>query len=245
MNKEIMEEMNRVNVKAFNMLQLEYDINGKAQTVINMDGNSSLLFMDWAFWLYKGVIEDVSAIACLVSSCVDYNGMTLRPVLGIERSLIEKYSDLLCFATYGQTYENYLIFLTQIANTEYKCERDKVLKNFTPVLTNIFNVDIVNRKTRYYLLGEANNRLRTFSPDIVKFNEMLTIYDRELSKVLHNNLNRNQKSNEDIVMEVFYNISCIMQAATYAIQAYENFPNDMRIDSLVHSCVMLRKLTSE
>jgi hypothetical protein len=249
------ESVNNVNLKNLNdaileLQNLSFAVISIAGMGTNPDGSPRLIIhkasgrlvplrQDWAFWLYSGIAEELSAISLLLNSYCNASTMTFRPILTLMRPIIEKYADIMNFLTYSWDYERYLFYLSELSNVSGS-QKKKIQEDNEPSLKTLFKTDIINRKTRYYLLGTVNKRYDDSTYWIADFNKNLAFYDGKLSSVLHNNLQKYPKSTLETITEVINNITIIVHEATLAIKEYEGLEDTQFFSDVLSICVNIK-----
>jgi len=190
------------------------------------NGVSYPLAQDYCFWLYNGLSEDYQTITFLVSNMININHFSLRPLYCILRSSFEKYADILNFIVHQSKYHYYVNYLNNrsVGNEQYVVDEQNVKTSF--------NLTVCNRKTRYYLLGQANKFLDANYQVITEFNRNLSELDSYYSQLLHNNLDVKITPNYQKIVEILKQLQCMMYATTVLIKGHYAYQNLLNIDLL-------------
>lgn len=211
--------ISQVNTDLNNIKIHSYNVNIPTQ-----NGQQYPLAQDYCFWLYNGLNEDYQTITFLLSNMINVNYFSLRPLYCILRSSFEKYADILNFIVHQSKYYCYVNYLNNksVGNEQYIFDEQNV--------KSTFNLSVCNRKTRYYLLGQANKFLDTNYPVISEFNRNLAEMDSYYSQLLHNNLDVQLTPNYQKIVEILKQLQCMIYATTVLIKGYYAYQNLLNID---------------
>ncbi len=218
-NQNIKWLINEVNTDLGNIKLYSYNVSMNSPAV-----GQYPLSQDYCFWLYNGLIEDYQTITFLVSNMLNINYFSLRPLYCILRSSFEKYADVLNFVVHGSKYLYYVNYLNNMAVGNEQCIVDE--QN----VKSSFNIAVCNRKTRYYLLGQANKFLGENYPGIADFNRNLADMDSYYSQLLHNNLDVNLVPNYQKIVEILIQLQCMMYATTVLIKEHNQYRDLLNSD---------------
>ncbi|MCD2348877.1 hypothetical protein [Clostridium guangxiense] len=225
------------------MMQLNYTLMQNIDVITNnlsqlrdetlrTQNNNGIFAQDYFCWLNNAVFADYSTITFLLKSMPDINQFDLRPIYCILRSSLEKYADILNLYIKGNAYYAYMNYLnSESASKEFKAKGDIengiIKKNeaneYANSVKQTFNINICNRTTRYYLLGEFN-RLPQIGNlfFILEFNRNIVRLDSRFSQILHNNIESNSSNNFQKTNEILKSIHYMMYMSLCLFQVYYN-----------------------
>ena len=218
-NQDIKGLINQANTDLGNIKLYSYNV-----SLNHPAGGQYPLGQDYCFWLYNGLIEDYQTITFLISNMSDINYFSLRPLYCILRSSFEKYADVLNFVVHGSKYQHYVNYLNNWAIGNEQCVVDEQNVKIS------FNISVCNRKTRYYLLGQANKFLEENYSVIADFNRKLAEMDAYYSQLLHNNLDVSPIPNDQKIVEILIQLQCMMYATTVLIKDRNQYRDLLNID---------------
>lgn len=204
--------------------------------IINKSGQQILLANDYGFWTFNKMLNDIDSIFTLLLEIDNIQFKYLDPILTLERGVLEKYADSINFSQY-RNYEIYLDYLNMKSNGDF------IDDEFIKHINLHFDVDYINRKTRYYLLQRSTRQLKL--PDTVeKFNDRLFDLDRELSPKVHNNIPKILNNNCDIIVFLLCEVSIMLQQGLESMMYYLNLVEIQTFIEIKRGCENIRLLVS-
>lgn len=153
------------------------------------------------FKIFDQWTQDIASIYLILSHGQDeFSCFFEGPVIGIMRSSIEKFADIINLSIYGNQYNPYLTFLADNPSNPRN-------QNLEMHLKNTLHQNKITRKTRYYLLREFTNRIENYPESLRDFNNELPRLDSRFSSKLHNNPDPYYESDDFKINEIIHYIS--------------------------------------
>lgn len=230
------------NVLNQNISEAKACLFGLKSETFRLPFNGKVWAQDYFCWLENSIIADYETITFLFQNMTDINVCDLRPLYCILRSSLEKYADTMNFVSWGREYEMYLQYLNLQAaareewrkqdsqNAQRISEEAEKQKN---TFQERFHLKKCNRYTRYYMLRESNGLLQEHERKVGDFNKRLACLDSKCSRIHHNNLDMEWKSNKDKAEEILRTIHLIMyDSLNLFLQYYGDNYNPYRTNAI-------------